>query len=89
MIPNPFTETEMLALQIAKEVERARSMFPSIHNMHEGLGVIWEEFDEFKDEVFLFNLRKGRDTRAKARTELIQLAAMAIRTIMDCELPEK
>ena len=87
-VADPYSPTETLALQIAKEVERARSMFPSIHNMHEGLGVIREEYIEFEKEVFAFNLRKGRDTRAKARTELIQLAAMAIRTIMDCELSE-
>jgi hypothetical protein len=72
--------------EIAAEVERAERLFPPIHNMHEGFGVISEEMDEFKTEVWNFNLRKGRDTRKAARAELIQLAAMCVRTIRDCEL---
>lgn len=72
--------------EIGAEVERARQLFPAIHNMHEGLGVIGEEFFEYQLEVFKFNLAKGRDSRPNARKELIQLAAMAVRTILDCDL---
>jgi hypothetical protein len=65
------------------EVYRATELFRPHHSMHESLGIIEEEFDEFKKEVFAFNLTKNRDTRPAARTELIQLAAMAVRTILD------
>jgi hypothetical protein len=81
-----MSKTEMLACMVAAEVERARGLFPAIHNMHEGLGVIREEYVEFEAEVFKYNLAKGRDTRPQAKKELIQLAAMALRTILDCEL---
>lgn len=72
-----------LAHEVAKELVRARSMFPAIYSPHEGLGVIREEYLEFKGEVWKYNPNKGRDTRPAMRTELIQLAAMALRTIMD------
>ena len=77
---------DQLASEVALEVKRAVSLFGKINNPHEAYGVIMEEMDEFWDEVKEFNLAKGRDTRPKMRTELIQLAAMALRTIMDCEL---
>src|SRR6185369_18073002 len=64
----------MIAAEVATEVERARRLFPNINSLHEGLGVIMEEFEEFKQEVFDLNILKGRDTRARARTELLQLA---------------
>jgi len=79
-----------LAHEVAKELTRAQSLFPAINTPHEGLAVVWEEFEEFKDEVFAFNVAKGRDTRPKMRTELIQLASMALRTIYDCiDAPEQ
>jgi hypothetical protein len=43
-----------------------------------------EQISEEIKEVFKHNLTKpGRDTRARQREELIQLAAMAIRAIYD------
>lgn len=72
--------------EVEAEVTRAESLFPGLNNPHYYLGVIWEEFEEFKDEVFKFNLNKNRDTRPQMRTELIQLAAMCVRAIRDCEL---
>jgi hypothetical protein len=72
-----------LATEVARELTRAQSLFPPIHSPHEGLAVIEEEWEEFKKEVWAFNLNKGRDTRPKMRAELIQLAAMCLRTIND------
>ena len=72
-----------LALEVATEVARARSMFPAIYSPHEGLAIIREEYLEFEDEVWQHNLFKKRDHRPQMRTELIQLAAMALRTILD------
>jgi len=79
----PVTPETKLAYEVAKEVGRARSMFPPIYSPHEGLGVIREEYLEFEGEVWKYNPFKNRDTRPAMRTELIQLAAMALRTIMD------
>jgi hypothetical protein len=83
-----ISKARVLARTIVDEVTRARSLFPAIHNLHEGLGIIEEEWEEFKAEVFIHNLNKGpeRDRRKQAKAELIQLAAMAIRTIIDCDL---
>lgn len=72
-----------LALEVATEVARARSMFPAIYSPHEGLAIIREEYLEFEEEVWKYNPYKNRDTRPQMRTELIQLAAMALRTILD------
>lgn len=72
-----------LCKEVGTEVARARSMFPAIYSPHEGLAIIREEYLEFEDEVWKYNPFKNRDTRPQMRTELIQLAAMALRTILD------
>lgn len=74
---------QKLANEVVAELHRAQNLFPPIHSMHEGLGIVREEYKEFEDEVFAYNLAKNRDTRPKARAELIQLATMALRTIFD------
>jgi hypothetical protein len=78
-----LSKQEQLAFEVAVEVERAQSLFAPINGPHEGYGVIKEEFDEFWDEVKRYNLNKNRDTRPQMRLELIQLAAMCLRTIHD------
>ena len=74
---------QLLMVQVEQELARARSLFKPIHSPHEGLGVVREEYIEFEKEVFAFNLAKGRDTRPAMRKELIQLATMALRTVLD------
>jgi hypothetical protein len=81
-----FTSAEQaLALEVAKEVTRARNLFPaSMHSPHEAAFVIEEEWEEYRQEVFKHNMTKpGRDTRQRQREELIQLAAMCMRAIID------
>jgi hypothetical protein len=77
------TKELQLMQEVAVELERAQYLFKPIHSPHEALGVVMEEFEEFKDEVYAFNLGKGRDTRLAMRKELIQLATMALRSILD------
>jgi hypothetical protein len=73
-----------IAIEAALEAEQAGKLHGKLNSVHEAYGVILEELDEFWDEV-----RKKRENRSLAsmRKELIQIAAMAIRTIHDLQLP--
>ena len=77
------TPEQQLMKEVEQELSRARSLFKPIYSPHEALGIVQEEFDEFKEEVYTFNIAKGRDTRPAMRKELIQLATMALRSILD------
>jgi hypothetical protein len=73
-----------IANEVTLEVIRAGRMFPAMHSPHEAEAVIREEFDEYWDEVKKHNTSKpDRDTRPRQREELIQLAAMCLRAILD------
>ena len=64
---------------IHDELIRARAKFPEpFHSTHEGIAVIWEEFEELKAEVF-----KQDCKLSDMYDEAIQLAAMAVRFIED------
>lgn len=72
-----------IAHEVAIEVVRASTLFDAMNSPHEAESVIREEFEEYWDEVKAFNPRKGKDTRPRQREELIQLAAMAVRAVLD------
>jgi len=72
-----------IAREVAEEVIRANAMFDPMNSPHEAHSVIEEEFEEYWDEVKTYNPRKNRDTRPRQREELIQLAAMAVRAVLD------
>ncbi len=60
-------------------LETARRKHPqSLITLHDGLGVILEEFEEFKAEVF-----KRHTSKEKLLSELISLAAMCQRMAED------
>lgn len=75
-----------LVMEVNDEVLRAQGIHAPMHSPHEAHSIILEEVEEFWDEVKAFNLPKGRDTRPKMRAELVQIAAMCIRTIKDLKL---
>ena len=55
-----------------------------MNSPHEAMAVILEEYTEYQLEVFKHNTSKpDRDTRPRQREELIQLAAMCMRAILD------
>lgn len=64
--------------RIALEVEKARSKFPAFHSPHEGYAVIAEELDELWEHA-----KKNTGASDKAMVEAIQVAAMAVRYILD------
>jgi hypothetical protein len=77
---NEITE---LSLEIQVELMTACEKFPSLHSAHEAYGVLAEELAEFFDEVRKSPRHRNNDAM---RRELIQIAAMAMRTIIDLGL---
>ena len=68
----------------AEEVIVAQAKHPPLNSLHEAYAVIREEFDEFWEQV---KLQSGsRDPQAIIK-ELLQVAAMCCRTVIDCGLP--
>lgn len=70
----------MAIFEVTQEAERAMSMHAPMNSAHEAYAVILEELEEFWIEVM-----KKRELRTvdAMRTELKQIAAMAIRAIVD------
>ena len=66
---------------VQRELTSACAKFPPFHSAHEGYGVIVEELKELEEHVFMNQLK--RDTHRMA-DESIQLAAMALRMVIDC-----
>lgn len=72
-----------ILLEIKQEYERAEQMFPAFHSLHEGYAVLLEEVDELWEMV---RAKQSHKAGVMARKECIQIAAMAIRMIVDREL---
>jgi hypothetical protein len=62
----------------ADELRHAMEKFPPFNSPHEGIAVIWEEFEELKAHVW-----ENTGRSVAAMTEAIQLAAMALRYVYD------
>ena len=67
---------------IRNELKKACSNYPPFHSMHEGYAVILEELDELKEAIWK---SKGVRLNPVAAKEAIQVAAMAVRFILDLE----
>lgn len=65
---------------VLSELDSAMTRYPALHSAHEAYAVILEELDEVWDEVRLNPAKRDAD---RLRHELIQLAAMTIRAIVD------
>lgn len=84
---DPATEAarvEEVLTDLRAELAHAISAHGPVNSSHEGYGVICEEVQEFFDEVR--SRAQGRHKRMRA--ELIQVAAAALRTIIDLNLPK-
>jgi hypothetical protein len=65
---------------VDREIEQVRSLHKPINSLHEGYGLLAEEFTEFEDEVFL---KESLRDPANARKELIQIAGVCRRIAED------
>ncbi len=63
---------------VGAEVHRAWAKWPAFNSVHEGYAVILEELDELWEEA-----KKKEPDKAKLRTEAKQVAAMAIRFMVE------
>lgn len=66
--------------EVETELRKATKKFGAFNSSHEGYAVILEELDELKEHVWMNNSK--RDLLAM-RKEAVQLAAMALRFIVD------
>ncbi len=69
-----------IAGNVIKELYRATEMNGPFASAHEGYAILLEEMDELKEEVWKKEKLRDKD---KMRTEAIQIAAMAMRFVID------
>jgi glycyl-tRNA synthetase beta subunit len=74
---------------VDEECEHARSLHKPLASLHEAYAVLLEEVDEFWDEVKVNPTKLSHEAREarviNIRKELLQIAAMCLRTVMDVE----
>jgi NTP pyrophosphatase (non-canonical NTP hydrolase) len=79
-----MTDTIDVLSDVYNEIARAQAKHPTeMRSLHEAYAILLEEVDEFWDEV---KKQTGERDSAKLRSELIQIAAMAVRTVVDLTL---
>jgi len=71
---------EDLGKEIFLEALSASQLYAPFNSAHEGLAVIWEEFEELKTEVFK---KQNQYDMKKMKKEAIQIGAMALRFVYD------
>ena len=71
---------------MVEEWFRAEALYPSFHSMHEAYAVLLEELDEFWEQV---RQKPGDRDPDVIYKELIQIAAMALRTVTSLGDAEK
>ncbi len=79
-------ESDVAAMQhvlqlVGLEVMRAKAKFQRFNSAHEGYAVLKEEVDEMWDDV-------KRNRKPESLQEAIQVAAMAVRFVLDLAVPE-
>jgi len=77
-------ETEPATLfvkDVLEELRRAQASHAPMGTVHEASAVIREEFDEFWEEV-----KHKQHDKGALRCELVQVAAMCLRAVVDLDL---
>lgn len=67
--------------EIQAELDRARDKFPDFNSAHEGYAILLEEVEELWAEIKINQRVPLRDERI--RSEAVQVAAMAMRFLVD------
>lgn len=81
MAIDPIYQTVSEALgAVDAELWAAIERYPAFNSAHEGFSVLKEEVDELWDEV---KAKQGSRDLTKLRKEAVQVAAMALRFIVD------
>ncbi|MEN6291211.1 MAG: hypothetical protein ABFD07_04230 [Methanobacterium sp.] len=75
-----MSQEKIVISDVMVEYDRAVSNYGSFQSPHEGYAIILEELDELKAEVWK---KPSVRSSEKMREEAIQVAAMAIRFIID------
>lgn len=75
-------ELAEVASEVLLELDAALETFAPMHSPHEGIAVIHEEFRELREHVYGNTGRSG-----EARAEACQLAAMAMRYMLELTEP--
>ncbi len=70
--------------EVVAELERATALHGPMSSPHEGYAVLQEKVDELWEEV-----KATPQDEEKMRAEAVQVAAMAIRFILDCCVEEE
>lgn len=76
-----MTSLEDAVKQAVSELERATEQYGPFHSAHEGYAIIKEEFEELWEAV---KMKPSLERVESLKEEATQVAAMAIRLIMDC-----
>lgn len=72
-------------VQLDDRLRVATAQHAPMHSSHEALAVIQEELDEYKQQVYAW---PKRHDPAQMQDELLDVAAMAIRAILDLHTME-
>ena len=70
-------QVDVIVNEVCLELERARGKFGPFNSPHEGYAVLKEEVDKLWDDI------KSNNSLYSQRQEAVQIAAMAIRYILD------
>lgn len=70
---------------VRRELASATAKFPPMNSAHEGYGILAEEVDELWDEI---KAKQGERRLDNLRAEAVQVAAMAVRFILDVCTPD-
>jgi hypothetical protein len=81
-----MNDLSMAEKLVKEEYARAVSLNKKFNSPHEGLAVIEDQFEDLKKEVFkpYFTREQG-----KMQSQAVQVAAMAIRFIVDCTMQKR